>query len=655
MKKLTMTLAAFAACTPAPDSLVTPQQPNAIRVDRIEHADDGVPYFAVGALGRVRTQVTSVAEATALDGVMPAIAKTFRVPAQDLVATKVINDELGMTHVKYQQRTNGLRVVGGELVVHLAKNGDVSSVNSTARDLSALPTVAKLDAAAADRAAIADTNAGKAVAKRAPQLVFVLTEENTGHLAWETEVWATEGLQRDRVYVDALGGHVIERHPMVYTAKNRTILDGLGQEYNLPIGTQIGTEGSPPTDPAGKGAYDGTGITYDCYKTLYNRDSYDNAGAGLESKVHVTFGGSGNNAAWTGTQMVYGDGDGVTFSNLANAVDVTAHELTHAVTESTSGLVYQNESGALNEAMSDIMAAVCEAHNDGAVSAGTWLIGEDVYTPGTAGDALRYMSSPTRDQYSKDYYPEKLPDNGSDNGGVHGNSGIANLAFYLLTNGGKHPRNKTTYMVPAIGIANAGLIFNSTNTKGYFTMGTTFAMARTVMKNAAKMEVPGSEIAVETAWAAVGVGGPPPVDNVLPTVSITAPTDGATVEAGFAVDVTAADDAGVARVELSVDGAAAGSDTEAPYSFTTDPALASGSHTVTATAFDFANNMATAAVTVMISGEEQTPDGGEPDGGDPTNPDDGDGGGCCSTGGDPMGAVLLFGMTALVLRRRRRG
>ena len=86
---------------------------------------------------------------------------------------------------------------------------------------------------------------------------------------------------------------------------------------------------------------------------LFGRDSYNNAGAQLKSSVHYST--NYCNAFWNGSQMVYGDGNSSqNCLPLARAQDVTAHELTHAVTENESGLVYSGESGGLNEAMSDI-------------------------------------------------------------------------------------------------------------------------------------------------------------------------------------------------------------------------------------------------------------------------------------------------------------
>src|SRR5207248_565890 len=132
-------------------------------------------------------------------------------------------------------------------------------------------------------------------------------------------------------------------------------------------------------------------------------------------------------------------------------------------------LTYSNESGAINEAMSDIHGEVIESwqRGNGDVAAGvtsdTWKVGEVIWTPNTPGDALRYMNNPTQDGSSADYYPERYTGT-SDNGGVHSNSGIANLAFYLLSQGGTHPRSKTTVQVPGIGIAKAAQIFYRANT-----------------------------------------------------------------------------------------------------------------------------------------------------------------------------------------------
>jgi hypothetical protein len=134
-----------------------------------------------------------------------------------------------------------------------------------------------------------------------------------------------------------------------------------------------------------------------------------------------------------------------------------------------------------------------------------WKIGEDIYTPGTPGDALRYMNDPERgDDF--DWYPTRYT-GAADNGGVHWNSGIANLAFYLLVTGGTHPREKSEVVVDGIGFDAAAYIFYHANTN-CLTPSSTFQSARYCTA-----EVHGGiyKENVHAAWDAVGVPRPPPV------------------------------------------------------------------------------------------------------------------------------------------------
>ena len=140
------------------------------------------------------------------------------------------------------------------------------------------------------------------------------------------------------------------------------------------------------------------------------------------SLAHVNkFQGSDNrnNAAWIGDKMIYGDGDGRTFTALSGANDVVAHEITHGVTQETANLNYRNQSGALNESFSDVFGYFVDDED--------FLMGEDVYTPGQNGDALS-MSNPER--FGQPSHMDDYVNTQSDNGGVHTNSGIPNKAAY---------------------------------------------------------------------------------------------------------------------------------------------------------------------------------------------------------------------------------
>jgi Zn-dependent metalloprotease len=310
---------------------------------------------------------------------------------------------------------------------------------------------------------------------------------------------------RDHVLVSAKDGSVLNRFTDIHSALNRAVYSG-NNTTTLP-GTLKRSEGGAATgDTHVDINYDHLGTTYNCYKVNFNRDSYNNLGAQLRSTVHHST--NYTNAFWNGTQMVYGDSNGTQSAPLGKSLDVTVHELTHAVTGAESKLVYSNESGALNEGMSDIFSAYCESWTLGwATPASVWMIGDDVWTPATAGDALRYMGNPTQDGSSTDYYPTRYTGT-SDNGGVHWNSGIANLAFKLLSTGGSHPRGVTSTVVPAIGVQKAGAIFYKANVD-LMTSGTTFAQAKTYTEQAAgTLYGAGSaeQAAVTKAWEAVGVG-----------------------------------------------------------------------------------------------------------------------------------------------------
>jgi len=93
-------------------------------------------------------------------------------------------------------------------------------------------------------------------------------------------------------------------------------------------------------------AYDGAGATHSLFKTEFQRNSIDDRGLRLDSTVH--FGQQFDNAFWNGRQMVYGDGDGQLFNRFTIAIDVIGHELTHGVTQFSSGLIYQDQPGALS-------------------------------------------------------------------------------------------------------------------------------------------------------------------------------------------------------------------------------------------------------------------------------------------------------------------
>ncbi len=515
----------------------------------------GVPQGVRGSLG----QVDGLVDAASLSPHLNRVAAVFRLGAQDLKLRGVAS--VGETrHFKYQQMKDGLEVVGGDLVLHVDRKGRVYTATGLARGLSTGNAVPDVSGQAAVDTALRDAvkRGGTELEVTAlPTLSYVLAETGAIRLAWRIELSGegTDAQLRDSVFIDAKSGAMVAVHPHVHTVLSRRVHDAKSGQ-TLP-GQLARTEtGQPSADVSVEQNFGHLGSTYKCYQELFNRDSIDGNGLQLVSSVH--FRNKFNNAQWNGSQMLYGDGDGVTFSDLSRSLDVTAHELTHGVTQSTSGLIYQGQSGALNEAMSDIFAAICESHaRGGVIDDNTWLVGEEIFTPATPGDALRYMGNPTLDNVSKDFYPERYTASG-DNGGVHFNSGIPNLVFKLLVTGGTHPRAKTTVSVPAIGIAKAAAIFYRSQQTGYLTSSSNFEAARAATAQAAAdLFTSVEQAAVQKAWDAVAVPGgapttPPPTGGTVLTsgVPVTALRGARLNEARFTLVVPA----GATKVTFAMSG-----------------------------------------------------------------------------------------------------
>ena len=485
-------------------------------------SSDGVPQFLVGELGKIdpahEVGAGAAGDDRALRPALPPILKALRLSVEDLALRKVSTDESGARHFRYDQRRDGLDVVGADLVVHVDGKGAIFGVNGTARgDLAPAPAPAAIELSerAASLAIASDARwaslAGRAITSS--RLVYLQTPEGALHRAYEQIVEGSRGPTpvRDKVFVDAERGEILAVHPLIHDALNRKIYVG---------STLRRSEGQAPTgDLDIDGAYDNLGVVYRAYYHFWTRDSYDNAGAPLIAQVHYST--NYCNAFWNGTQMVYGDGSpSQNCGPLARSLDVTAHELTHAVTERESNLTYSGESGGLNESLSDIFGAFSEAYGDGGstgtlvINAQTFLIGDEVIAP-----FLRNMCDPAADGVSNDIWTSSI--GGVD---VHYSSGPNNLVFCLLTKGGTHPRGKTTVNVPSIGMEKAIRILYKANTD-FLTASSNYAAIRNaaIQSALALGYDQATQDAVACAYAAIAVGTapascggtPPPPDGVL--------------------------------------------------------------------------------------------------------------------------------------------
>lgn len=288
-------------------------------------------------------------------------------------------------------------------------------------------------------------------------------------------------------------------------------------------------------DNAALDAHWGAEKTFDYFLSTFGRNSYNNAGANIVSFVH--FNNAYNNAYWNGAVMTYGDGSGTVFDALTS-LDIAAHEIGHAVCETTANLVYQKESGAMNEGFSDIWGACVEFF--GAPTKATWLIGEDVERR-VGRAALRSLSDPKSlsqpDTYGGTYWinPNCTPTSTNDYCGVHTNSGVLNHWFYILSVGESGTNDiASVYNVTGITIAKAAKIAYRLESV-YLSANSTYADARTFGIQSA-IDIYGANtpevIATTNSFYAVGIGAAYSAsggDTIAPSTPLNLIASGTTV------------------------------------------------------------------------------------------------------------------------------
>jgi Zn-dependent metalloprotease len=247
-------------------------------------------------------------------------------------------------------------------------------------------------------------------------------------------------------------------------------------------------------DNAATDVHWGSEMAYDYFLQAHSRNSYDGKGSKILSYVH--YNKNWRNASWNGKYARYGDGT----NNPLTSIDVVAHELTHGVTGTSAGLIYRNESGALNESFSDIFGTAVEF----------FALGDQAnWAMGLANFKLREIDNPKKYGDPNCYGGVNWYVGPADNGGVHTNSGVQNYWFYLLSTGGSGTNDLgNTYTVDSIGMAKAAQIAYR-NLTYYLTPSSTYADARAGSIEAAKDLFGLCSYEVEQvirAWHAVGVG-----------------------------------------------------------------------------------------------------------------------------------------------------
>jgi Zn-dependent metalloprotease len=466
--------------------------------------------------------------------------------AADQVAVRdVIVDADGAEHVRFDRSHRGLRVIGGDFVSHADGKGGFRGFSASLREplaaLSVTPALAPERAAALARTAVPGSVTVDSVElvinahERAPALAYdvhmsgMLPDQTPTepHVIIDARTGAVQDVW-DEVHTASGTGHTlysgavtIETNPISSGFEMRDLTRANGfrttNMNNQTFGGSTYTDsdnvwGNGATSSAasaGADAHFGHAMTLDYFLDVHDRNGINGNGNAGFSRTH--YGRNYNNAFWSNSCfcMTYGDGDGTLLAPLVS-LDVAGHELAHGVTSTSANLIYSGESGGLNEGTSDIFGSMVEFHVASPVRPADYFIGEDIYTPGTSGDAFRYMHHPELNGKAAGcYFP------GVGNLNVHDSSGVANHFFYLLAEGSDGdaaaglPASPTCNgsTVAGIGRAAAEQIWYRALTV-YMTSSTNFAQARTATLNAATdLFGAGSaeRAAVAAAWSAVSV------------------------------------------------------------------------------------------------------------------------------------------------------
>ena len=447
----------------------------------------------------------------------------------------------GTTQTRYQQTVGGADVFGGQVTVLENAAGRTTAVIGHY-----YPDLRPTSAPRVGKAAARSIVAGK-VGSRGTFRNHLMIDPRTGRYFYQVQ--SLRAAQRPVRWVDAATGSVVNAFngltegtgtgvkgdtKTIDTTKNASsgqfelkTADDRQETYDLqnqpfedggvlmtdPDDVWDLNQGiASPSQAAAVDAHYYAGLVDDFYTTVFGRNSLDNNGFKIISKVH--FDQSYCNAFWNGQFMTYGDGDGTTCKPLSGGLDVDGHEMTHGVTEFTSNLIYENESGALNESFSDMMGNTMEffaaSRNADPAAQPDWLIGEDVIPNPTGNNGFRNMGDPAEFADPSDY---SLRYTGpADNGGVHTNSGISNHAYVLAVNGGQNASctanashgvlltgKSCDVQVPALGLDKVEHIFYDGFTS--LQSDANFCAARNATVAVAGVDA----AAIGQAWDAVGV------------------------------------------------------------------------------------------------------------------------------------------------------
>ena len=460
----------------------TLQVPKISNHDSVQNliSDNGSPIFFERASSKLKS---TKAETTAehfysFFESTKATTQLFQ-PKDELVITRTLTDNLGITHVKAQQYYKGVKVYGAELYLHMGADRDLFTgrIESLDPAIESSPGIDKLTAINIVSDDLKERTILKNLSAKEKELLKYDRPESElviydGKLAYEIS-YRPNMIEEWKYFVDANSKEIIQFYNNTNsdgpTIANAYDLNGILRSINtyLEAGTYylyniseamfnstksegiimtldanntsttnlnysfITSTNNTWTNRASVSAHYNAKQAYTYFKNTFNRNSINDQGGDILSLVNVAEedGASMENAYWNGRAVFYGNG-GTYFKPLAGALDVTAHELGHGIVSNTANLEYYEQPGAINETYADIFGSMVDRDD--------WLIGEDIVkTAYYPSGALRNMSDPHNGGNSSNHYwqPKHLTEmyiGEEDNAGVHTNSGIGNYAYYLF-------------------------------------------------------------------------------------------------------------------------------------------------------------------------------------------------------------------------------
>lgn len=414
----------------------------------------------------------------------------------EILDTKI--DENGKSHIKFQQKLNGIKIYGSQFLIHLNQSGQGELFNGSYTNITeSIETTPKITKDLALNIVKSDLSR-KTILKefnkyelgllggvnyKIDTFIYKIANTNVYVLAYMI-IFKPNLHQRYEYTINAINGEIIKSLDLtcnvdVSKTTQAVDLNGVnrnlnsvydGQQYLLaditkPMYSSSAQTGLIITFDAGNiynklniisnnnnlwtplqvSAHANIGAVYDFYKNVHNRNSIDGKGGTLYSLINVVDvdGSKWPNASWDGAFMNFGNGDAAT-KPWAGALDIAGHEMTHGIIDNTAGLKYEDQSGAINESFADIFGSMIDSTN--------WTIGESIvvksYYP---SGAMRSFADPHngatklnpkdntnhwQPRHISEFVTGSILDNYQyqDHGGVHINSGIPNYAFYLYAN-----------------------------------------------------------------------------------------------------------------------------------------------------------------------------------------------------------------------------